>query len=293
MRTNFAGNRWHRSEGRTSGFTLIELMAAIAIFTLLVIILAYASGSVSRLWVSTRESTSRQQNERAILDFLARDLESALLPIIRNDVTGLQFVCNPATVSDTYRSGDTLFWQAPVATDVTNGDIAVVGYFVRWVGTKATLCRLLVNPTEATNYRIHSSPDNWINDEILDSAAPADKQSGYLGLMAENVVGFWAQPLDAHGNAINSPTGFDSRVGYTDSAGKTFLSGSLPPSVKVSIALIDRQRAGRLTGSLQTLANESADADDFIKKVEADPAFANILPGLRSYSTYVALINSR
>jgi len=275
------------------GFTLVEVMVAISIFTLLVIVLAYASGGISKLWVSTRESSTRQQSERAILDFLARDLEGALLPIVRSDANGLQLIRNPQTVSATYRSGDTLFWQAPIATDVTQGDIAIAGYFVKWAGTKATLCRLLVNPTETTNYRIQTSPANWINDTILASAAPADKASGYLGLMAENVVGFWAQPLDAHGNVITTPANFDSRSGYTDSTGKTFPMGHLPPSVKVSIVLIDNQRASRLAVSLQALATSSLDADDFLKKVKSDPSLANVFPGLRAYTTSVALINSR
>jgi prepilin-type N-terminal cleavage/methylation domain-containing protein len=279
--------------GATSAFTLVELMVAIAIFTLLVVLLAYASRSVSNLWVSTRESSSRQQSERAILDFVARDLEGALLPIIRTDPKSLQFVRNPSTVSDPYRSGDTLFWQAPIATDVTRGDIAVVGYFVKWVGTKASLCRLFVNPTETANYRINTSPGDWINDGVLASAAPADKASGYTGLMAENIVGFWAQPLDVYGRAILVPPDFDSRATYTDSSGKTFPTGCLPPAVKISIAVIDSQRASRLSGSLQTLANSSTDAEDFIGKVSANPAFAGISPGLRAYSTSIALINSR
>jgi prepilin-type N-terminal cleavage/methylation domain-containing protein len=295
MPTDFPrpGDRRSRAYGHPDGFTLVELMVAISIFTLLVVLLAYASGSVSNLWVSTRESSARQQSERAILDFVARDLEGALLPIIRTDANGLQFVRNPSTVSDTFRSGDTLFWQAPIATDVTQGDIAVVGYFVRWVGTKASLCRLFVNPTETANYRINTSPGDWINGAVLDSAAPADKNSGYLGLMAENIVGFWAQPLDAHGRVITTPSNFTSRTAYTDSAGRAFPVGCLPPAVRVSIAVIDARRASRLGASLQTLANSATDADDFLTKVKNDSAFAGIFPGLRAYSTSIALINSR
>lgn len=287
------GERQEHPTGALRGFTILELLVAMAIFSLLLVVLASASGGISRLWVSTRESSTRQQSERAILNFLAHDLKGALLPIDRSNPNGLQLIRNPPTVSDSYRSGDTIFWQAPIATDVTQGDIAIVGYFVHWAGTKATLCRLFVNPTETANYRIQTSPENWINDGILASAAPADKASGYLGLMAENVVGFWAQPLDAHGRAIPTPANFDSRSGYTDSVGKTFPMGSLPPAVKVSIALIDTPRAARLPSSLQTLATSSVDADDFLKKVKADPSLADVFKGLRAYTTSVALINSR
>jgi len=282
-----------RKSGHAGGFTLVELMVAISIFATVVVLLAYASGSVSKLWVSTRESSARQQRERVILDFIARDLEGALFPIVRSDPNGLQLIRNPATVSETYQSGDTLFWQAPIASDTTQGDIAVVGYFVKWEGMKSSLCRLLVPPNDTANYRIYTYPGDWINDAVIASAAPADKASGYLGLMAENIVGFWAQALDSHGNVIATPADFDSRTPYTDSSGKTFPAGQLPPAIKISIAILDSQGASRLTTSLQPLANTSTDAADFINRVNDDPVFTGIASGLRSYTSSISLINSR
>lgn len=304
--TKFA-RRSVRVRRTACGFTLPEVLLGAAIFAFLVTILAQATSNVSDMWVSTQKRTNQQQSERAIMDFVGRDLEEALLPIIRNDQQSLQLIRNPAGLAAAYQSGNTLFWQAPIATDSRFGDIAVVGYFVKWTGSKAVLCRLFVNPpgppdpakpAEAANYLVYSAPDNWITNDVIAAAAPADKDHSYLGLMAENVVGFWAEPLDAHGQVITTPADFDSRTAYTDSAGKAFAAGALPPAFRISIAILDARTAARLSSSaqansLQTLANSSANADTFMKNVEAEPSLTPIYQGLRAYTTSIPLINSR
>lgn len=276
------------------GFSLVELLVAMAVLGMLVMILAHVAQSVSDLWVSTQKRTNRQQSARAIIDFITRDLQTALPPIISSSIDSLQLIRNPSTLDAAYKSGHTLFWQAPIATDSTQGDIAVVGYFIRWTGNKSALCRLFVNPN-SSNYLIGSPPPNsdWITDKIINEEAPADKQSGYLGLMAENVVGFWAEPLDAYGQEIEPLKDFDSRLGYSDFKSKKFPPGSLPPTIRISIALLDARSAARLDSSLQTLANQSKNAESFVKAVLAKPELKGIYAGLRAHSTSITLVNSR
>jgi hypothetical protein len=82
-------------------------------------------------------------------------------------------------------------------------------------------------------------------------------------------------------------------MSYTDIGGTIFPAGQLPPAIKISFASIEARSASRLKTSLQALANASTDAEDFITRVNAEPEFAGIVSGLRSYTSSVSLINSR
>src|SRR5438552_691359 len=138
----------HRPPSRAA-FTLIEMLVATAVLALLVVLLMEVVNRASATWVQAQGQVERRHNGRAIADFIGQELQAALLPV---DPTGssnklnLQFVLNPK-IGD----GDAVFWQAPLATDQTNGDIAEIGYFLKWTGTTGTphgqLCRFFVNPT--------------------------------------------------------------------------------------------------------------------------------------------------
>jgi len=172
---------------------------------------------------------------------------------------------NPGGLSAAYELPQSIFWQAPVATDGgRNGNLAVVGYFVQWVtnGTSYAPClsRLLINPSSTASYGIYSNPTGWINAAILTDNAPATAASGYAGLLADNVLGLWVQALDPQGNPIQQSVGlpgenFDSRLGYAytnsvyPTAASTNVSSALPAAVQVAIVVIDSRTAHRLTGT--------------------------------------------
>jgi prepilin-type N-terminal cleavage/methylation domain-containing protein len=63
-----------------SGFTLVEMLVAMAIVSILVFMLAQAIGHVSKIWVNSRGKITALQNGRAILDFMARDLRRVAVP---------------------------------------------------------------------------------------------------------------------------------------------------------------------------------------------------------------------
>jgi prepilin-type N-terminal cleavage/methylation domain-containing protein len=289
--------RWARR-----GFSLVELLMALSVFSLLIVILAAVAQNVSDVWVFTQKRTSRQQSARAVMDFITRDLQCALPPIIPKSTTSLQMVRNPTSLEPTpvnYRSGNTLFWQAPATTDASRGDIAIVGYFIRWTASnKAMLCRLFV-PPRVTAELIEASPTNWVNQGVIGDWAPADSGNNYLGLMSENVVGFWAEALDPNGNTITSPSAdFNSRLGYSyKPPGATdpiqVLPGSLPSAIRVSIATLDPRSAARLNTSLQTKANSVANADEFVTSVLADNSLKGIHAGIHAHTATIILINSR
>lgn len=312
------------------GFSLVELLVATTVLVMIVALLASVVSGVSSAWRESIGRSERGVHARAIAEFIRSDLSSALIPVDEAAQNSLQFVLNPANLSSEYKNGDALFWQAPIAADRVLGDIAEVGYFVRWVKPNATpkpiLCRFFVNPGTRDpnglpilnpNFRIYSRPDEWITNDLIESLAPGINSgpgnSGYDGLFAENVAGIWFRCFDSAGKALSR--NFDSRIGEEDSYPDP-VSGlrswrRLPSSVQLSFVLIDSTVARRLNVVLQTnltgLANRvSADvtnnspnddtvspAHEFVKGAEEDTQFRAVSSHLRAFTTNIHLSNSR
>jgi prepilin-type N-terminal cleavage/methylation domain-containing protein len=287
------------------GFTIVEMLVSMAVLALIVALLGNMASNVSRVWQNGNAQSDRRRNVRAIVDLISADLGGALLPVdpaAEPTKPNLQFTLNPSAVSDEFRHPDALFWQAPVATDQSRGDVAQIGYFVQWdVETKpenprARLCRFLVNPTDE-NYKIYDDRLNWLNDSIIEQVAPAHNRPeesangeqsqppGWRGMLAEDVIGFWARWRDASHNQVTS---YDSRV-----------TMELPRVVEISVVQLDSTAANRVTKDLQmtlaVLAKTSTDANDFIQKLaETDlPELRALLPGTRAMSASVRLENAR
>jgi len=299
-----------RGTGRSRGFSLVELLVSAAIFTLLLLVLQQILAGSSSAWKLGEARKERMQNARAITDFIALDLESALLPLNRSDTGNLQFIVNPDGIPAAFKNRDAFFWQAPRATDTVLGEVALLGYFVKWdtanpANPRALLCRFFANYGEREasaitanpNFRLYSQPSDWLDASVLQAVAPADAASGYRGLFAENVLGLWVATLDSAGAPVTaSGQPFDSRTGYEDSLLGTLPACALPSAVEVSVALLDARSAARITPALQsaliTHAAAAADAPEFVAAVQRDASLQAVRQGLRSHTARVALKNA-
>ena len=323
-----------RAPGALASFSLVELLVSLVILILLVFVLSQILTMTANTWMSGEAVKERMQNERAIGDFIANELRMALLPAGRKNTSSLQFVVNPSGVTaSSYNNNDSVFWQAPIATDATYGDVAEVGYFIQWdtstaQNPKAILSRFFVNPPSSsagsTNYLIYTQPTAWINNTLIQSVAPANSANSYQGLFAENVVGLWIQCLDSYrvqitkdynGNPLSNDS-YDSRNGYTDSQGHqspsyTYVNSSgtsatapycaLPRMISVNLVLLDSQSAKRLGPSQQTAiqalvtssASTSTPASAFVTGALSNAGLAPIRSGFRSFQTYIYLEGSR
>lgn len=319
--------------GRTrAGISLIELLVALAVLAGLVLLLARVSELATQSWLSARAKVEGNRGARLLADLIAPELRAAMLPAETVGTPGnpnLQFLINPdlSSVPETYRNPHCLFWQAPLATETSLGEIAEVGYFVKWEETgdsaRPSLRRFFVNPTvyeSATGMQVRN-PDfliyqnvKWLTPALLERVAPADVASGYAGLVAENVLGLWIRCYGADGREIASALGsaqratsFDSRIGYQLRRASTSQPGLvetryLPTRVALSIAEVDAQRAAAAAMAwrkIREMANapESRDASEFLERLraaaESDGSMRAILPGVRIYETSVMLENAR
>ena len=281
-------------------FSLLELLVATAVFVALGLILVSIAGSLSSFWQMGISHNERRTSVLAAFSRMARDLRFAAAPI-NPASTNFQFVINPTNVGTNYRLPQAAFWQAPVASDRTSGDMALVGYFVQWVaesnGSVPKLCRLLI---DSTNYQ-YRKPSTWVDDALIASNAPANKAWSYEGQLAENILGIWMQPLDQAKRPITNNASnvayangeFDSATGYrtvltngTNSVPYTFAS-ALPASVEVAVVAVDARTARRLTGSERPgarTANLTNDVNTFYTNLPL-----GIKQGARIYSTVIDL----
>lgn len=282
------------------GFSLLELLVATAVFVALALILVSIASRLSSFWQIGIAHNERRSSALSAFSRMGRDLRFAALQ--GNPAsTNLQLVINPTTLGNDYKLPQAAFWQSPVASDRSRGDMALVGYFVQWVnetnGSPANLvpklCRLVVD----SDYQMQK-PSDFVSDGLIVSNAPATKAAGYAGQLAENVLGLWMQPLDQQKKPITNdsksqpfPNGqFDSTKGYavsfTNSATATFAS-ALPASLEVALVAVDARTAKRLSGTEKPLPR-SADIWTDVN------AFYNGLPqsikqGARIYSTVIDL----
>lgn len=309
-------------------------MVSVSVLSILVLMFTSLFTSASHAWIMGTGNAERRRNSRALTDYIGSELKAALLPLQTLAVQGgnaqtvgnLQFLINPSgNIPAAYQNADSIFWQAPLATESTYGDIAEVGYFVKWQDngkgeTLPILCRFFVNPsTTSTTGTISPNPKflifdpssatSWLTPELIDDVAPATAATGYLGFFGENVVGLWVRSYALDGTEL--PRNFDSRVGYTANLKKTDDSGNiaswtetryLPYRVQVSIAQVDSHYAPMLSAAAPTLKQLTGstairDADDFLQAFRQQAAGSSslkaLLPGMRIYSTQVLLTNAQ
>jgi prepilin-type N-terminal cleavage/methylation domain-containing protein len=267
-----------RKNAGTAGFSLVELLVAMAVLAILSLVLLGVSNQVGNTWASGQNDNQNRMRARAALEFIGRELQAAFLSPDPSDGS-LQFVINPSTV--TLRHHDAIFWQAPVATDTSRGDLAVVGYFVRWHDGRGSLCRFFANPSDPASHLIdqHPATTDWVTDNLLDTVAPADKASHYAGLFLENVAGLWVEASARDG----TPYGGDSRA-----AGNV-----LPASVNISLVLLDNRIAERLREMPEVAAVSAASATAASATAFLDALPPVIRPGASLVHFRVALRNKR
>lgn len=229
---------------RHGSFTLVELLAAMAVLSILVLMLAGMVNQAFRQLTQGQNQAQTLQTLRAVSHMIGQDMQGAILPLNPTNQTSFQFVQNPDGTG-AYQNHDAIFWQTAVVNNSTNSDIACVGYFVMWDTTNprpvAKLCRFYDDSTDIVNYYNYTnSTGEWISDTFLQNVAPATSTHDYKGMLAENVIGFWVNfgAVDALGNPVTPPLSnpFNSRTDHR-----------LPTDATLTYAFVNPSAAQRIT----------------------------------------------
>lgn len=265
---------------RRAAFSLLELLMAMSVLSLLVVMLCTIIGQASRVFSRSQAQTDALGNFRAATTMLSRDLKSALLPVDRTNQASLQFILNPPALSADYRNRDALFWQTARESQTNSTGVSIVGYFVSWDTTqpdrpKPQLCRMAITSSDP-NYLIYSQPNQWITDDVIKATASATKANNYRGLLAGNVVGLWITLETKSGGALTAVTNFDSRA-----------TGSLPAAALVSLAFISPSAAARLTPSDAAEIQKQCKTKDATNFIAGLPA--QLKPEAQIYTTRISL----
>jgi len=273
-----------RLQPSLAGFTLTELLVAVTILVILTLVLCSMADQAARFWTLGQSQTQYRQRARAALSYIGQDLKQAVLAANNpQSTTSLELVINPALgTSPPFNCPDALFWQAPVATDSSAGDLAEVGYYVSWTDTQANLYRFLVNPSDANgNYLIYNQPASWISQTVLQKVNPS--------VFLNNVLGLWIAAFQANGTAYAGGASYDE--------GDSRTAQRLPAYVQISLVFLTSASAARVTAAnaatIQGLyASGSGSADTAVRaQTFINDLPASIRPGASVATLQVSLDN--
>ncbi len=302
-------------------FTILEVLVATAVLCIMVVLLASITGHVSKVWQQVAANNQQRSAARVLLHYMARELQAVRKPVpmpsASADNANLQMIAslpanaaNASVIPADNLYPHALFWQVPVAQNTSKGNIASVGYFIRWDTSQAgrakpVLSRFFVAPSDAANFQVYdrsgASAQNWLS--VLPSVAPATAPA-YQGWMSDNVIALWIRFLDtdgqpitqnAAGQTLNSGYGFDSRQGYrSPTSGQVHPGPAYPPCVEISLVVVDSRTLEKIKAPIIPAPTTPA---DFSKgagtpgsvRYFVDQLPAEIKAGARIFSTRVFL----
>jgi len=293
---------------RRRGFTLVELVVAMAIFSILLVMIVNVIDRTGTLSSGSIAKMEASRVARECLDLISRDLAAPLLPYDRASAKSLQFVASPTDLQADYANPHALFWQAPLSRVSGKGNLALVGYFaLRSVASdpkqnRFQLRRLHVDQSDAVNFDLlFSGTDNWyrtLAPEFAPASESPENGESYKGWVADGVLGIWVRCLDSRGGPIKlSGSGqalgssFDSRKAFQASRHRYPGSGfsALPSMVEVGLVTCspsDIRRITKLPGTSSSGDPDKfyTDINGFVNEVQKDN------PGAKTVAAYTRKI---
>jgi prepilin-type N-terminal cleavage/methylation domain-containing protein len=220
-----------KSHGNTeAGFTLLELLAAMAILALMVAMLFSAFNQASRAWLQAENRVETFTQARAALDLMSREISQAIV------TSNISFLGSATSVA----------FIAPVSTDPTDiVDLEEVVYRLN-----GGYLERLVTPFSAGNvWDFYAQPQNW----------PATTSSTVT--VADNIVSltFTYQNtngvLEAFWNSTQLPSVWSANKNFTSASFPAGMTNRTPAGVQIEIDAIDSRTAARLLGVSAAVSN--------------------------------------
>ena len=187
--------RPRRADG---AFTLVELLASMAILLVLVVTAANLASLANRAWTDGERNVEVSQGGRAVLEMMSRELTQAVVSPQFQFVQGAPL---PAE-ADQRALTDSVFWVTPAG-----GSLGEVGYYLT---NRFQLKRFFVPPDDAANYQILNAafaPTSGSGADVArwvtDFAGRKNAANRPLSTtVSDGVLGFFARCLDVNGDPV-------------------------------------------------------------------------------------------
>ncbi len=261
---------------RGKAFTILELLVATAVLSLIMVVMLSLITQTSSVWRSSSARIEAFQSARRGFETLTRSLEQATLntywdydnpndPKAYRRKSELHFLVADAGTDGlpgTPGTGQAIFFQAPAnRTTSTNYDgltglINACGFFVQYgsdstwlpahVGTGQARERFRLmqwmQATESLAVYENATSHAWVSPAAADVVPVAD-----------NVIALiiWPKEEGSPASPVLNSYSYDSRLNATN-APQPATANQLPPLVKVALVAIDETSAARLGSDLQT-----------------------------------------
>ena len=212
----------------TTAFTLLELMASMAILGLMMVMLFSVFEQVNKAWLSGENRVETFTQARAILDLMSRELSQAI-----------------ATPKITFY-GDLhkVYFVAPVNTDPANqADLCEVGYEHELQdplppgNLTLRIRRRLTEPSAAniaaSRWDFYADPTTWWDDAVPTKSFDANREAI---LAANSIVNLTFQYLKADGTPFPSATPYRSEAN----------GNRLPYAIVIGLYAVDSRTATKL-----------------------------------------------
>jgi prepilin-type N-terminal cleavage/methylation domain-containing protein len=198
-----------RGRRRRGGFSLVELMTAMAVLAILVLIVGKLMSDSARAWLSGSRAVEGSVASRSIADVLVRDIGQAIFDDPRAPAAGTPLVLavQPYTGTMGGTNSDVFFCSFGVKPAIGQREFSEVWYGLDESNGVVRLMRMEL----ATNNLLANSDMRWYlnNAEKARLAASGD-------MIADNIISFRVFFVDEDGNVLDAANTWDNRVAYLD-----------------------------------------------------------------------------
>lgn len=304
-----------RKQSWMSAFTLVELLAAMAVLGLLMATVFGIFNQASRAWTLAENRTENFQNARMALDMISRELEGAI--VASNAASGVATKMTLATFEDSgtatiagstgtfttsYGSlartspNDAIFFVSQMGDSRNNAylDLVEYGYYVGFVTGSSTLQGMKPGyyylmrhyiRSSATGFDVFGNPTMWWNTP---TSGTQDQP------IIDNAVRFevWYEFADPYNSGVTNGTRIVDAWDLTSKGPNPTAPTTIPdPSVRLPrafhlrLSVLDRRYAARLAAISNngSLGSDLSNVPYSINSISSTPKKNTLKEGLRTF----------
>ncbi|MEO0414669.1 MAG: hypothetical protein AAF226_06925 [Verrucomicrobiota bacterium] len=286
MSTKSSFDRSLISMSRNGGYTLVELLASMVVFSGLIVLLLSAVSAISSVYMRSDNRSKSAESGRAAIELMARELAPAIVD------TRMQFVIMPVEnlpaqdVVQGAKSAPVILWMAPLGP---LGEMRCVGYYLKrdQENRLFQLKRIYIKPDndsyfprmanaeKALDTSLRTSPVNadWFIKNWDETAFDEEGEGEHIATTMENgIVALVVSAIDSMGNPIphasrsknhpqsnlwfNSAGYFhmaqgqrfddDSSFVYLGAGDYVMKANRLPAAIDIALVMLGRDELSRL-----------------------------------------------